>query len=256
MFIKKFLSIIFVLLLSLFCCSCFLNLDNQDGSSSTPPPQANNVDFSNLTYIAYGDSITCGADYTRGYAAMDDPYPELVSNILGLKSHSNLAISGSTLCSNNLNLVCMTDRIVANTTTANIVSVLMGVNDFNRSLPLGNIEDTTNSTVYGSLYLIAEHFKAHYSNSFVFFMTPFKQFYGGKGSYTLNSQNYTLFDVATAIKEVANKYNFPVLDLFEYGQYELEMYNANSDGLHPSQDFFRTYTAPQIAQFIKDNYNK
>ena len=35
---------------------------------------------------------------------------------------------------------------------------------------------------------------------------------------------------------------------------ELEMYNANSDGIHPSQEFVREYTAPQIAEFIKENY--
>ncbi len=36
------------------------------------------ADFSELTYVAIGDSITAGADSTRGYAPMDYPYPELV----------------------------------------------------------------------------------------------------------------------------------------------------------------------------------
>jgi lysophospholipase L1-like esterase len=150
----------------------------------------------------------------------------------------------------------MTDRILAYTEHADIISVLMGVNDFNRDLPLGTIDDFSNTTVYGALNMIASHFKTYYKDSFVFFMTPYKQAWGDKGSYTDNAQGYKLLDVANAVKEVVGNYGYPVLDLFNVGKYELEMYNAGSDGLHPSQEFFENYTAPQIAQFIKDNYKK
>ena len=84
----------------------------------------------------------------------------------------------------------------------------------------------------------------------MFFMTPYKLV----GWSNNNSSGYNLNNVAQAVKEVANKYNIPVLDMFNLGQFELEMYNEDSDGVHPSQEFFKNYTAPQIAQFIKDNY--
>ena len=42
--------------------------------------------------------------------------------------------------------------------------------------------------------------------------------------------------------------------MFELGNYEVEMSLSNSDGLHPSQEFFEEYTAPQIVDFIKNNY--
>lgn len=258
---KKFLSIIGIVLFVVLCASCFItprnenifNSNNGLDNSTTSDSQVE-IDFSDKTYLAFGDSITWGADYSRAYARMDNPYPELVTSELGLKSHVNLAVSGATLCANNLNLVCMTDRIVSYTQSADIVSVLMGVNDFNRSLPLGTIEDCSNTTVYGALNLIAKHFQTYYKNSFVFFMTPYKVAFSGKDSFTENSQGYNLLNVANAIKEVANNYGYPVLDLFNVGKYELEMYNADNDGIHPSQEFIRNYTAPQVAQFIKENY--
>ena len=254
---KKFLSIIGIVLVVVLCSSLFLMFKEDDMPISNDKPNSSNeitIDFSDKTYLAFGDSITWGADYSRAYARMDNPYPELVTSELGLKSHVNLAVSGATLCANTLNLVCMTDRIVSYTQNADIVSVLMGVNDFNRSLPLGTIEDCNNTTVYGALNLIAKHFQTYYANSFVFFMTPYKVAFGGKDSFTENSQGYNLLDVANAVKEVAGNYGYLVLDLFNLGKYELEMYNADNDGIHPSQEFIRNYTAPQIAQFIKDNY--
>ena len=62
-------------------------------------------------------------------------------------------------------------------------------------------------------------------------------------------------DVATVVQEVASRYEIPVLDMYNNGKYELEMYDGNSDGVHPSQEFIREYTAPQIVQFIEENYS-
>ena len=47
-----------------------------------------------------------------------------------------------------------------------------------------------------------------------------------------------------------------VLDMYNYGNFELEMFKDYSDGTHPSEDFYENYSAPQIVQFIKDNYDK
>ena len=55
-------------------------------------------------------------------------------------------------------------------------------------------------------------------------------------------------------KEWSETYNIPVLDMYNNGKYELEMYYPSSDGIHPSQEFIKNYTAPQIAEFIRQNY--
>lgn len=214
----------------------------------------NNDIFTGLTYVAFGDSITFGADYTRNYSPMDYPYPALVAESLELFSVTNKAVSGATLCTNSMNLVCMTDRILAHTEQADIISVMLGVNDYNRSLPLGDIDDKTKDTVYGSLNLIAEHFTTTQEDAFIFFMTPYKCKVGSRTYEDKNDAGYVLEDVANAVKEVASKYNIPVLDMFNEGRYELEMYNYGSDGIHPSQEFIKNYTAPQIEEFIRQNY--
>ena len=71
----------------------------------------------------------------------------------------------------------------------------------------------------------------------------------------INSQGYNLVDVANAIKEVAAIYNIAVLDLLEEGNFESIMYDSDCDGIHPNQKFVLEVMAPQIAQFIKNNYN-
>ena len=228
------------------------NVDSSEESESVDAP--NNEMFEGLTYVAFGDSITYGADYTRNYSQMDFPYPTLVAESLELSSVSNKAISGATLCTNDMNLVCMTNNILAYTEQADIISVMLGVNDYNRSLPLGDIDDKTKDTVYGSLNLIAEHLTTTQEDAFIFFMTPYKCKVGSRTYKDKNDAGYVLEDVSNAVKEVANKYNIPVLDMFNEGQYELEMYNYGSDGIHPSQEFIREYTAPQIAEFIRQNY--
>lgn len=254
---KRVLSIFCIILVcvALFSVSLFLfsspcNNDNNDTSQSLT------IDFSDKTYVAFGDSITFGADYSRGYAQMDNPYSELVASTLGMKSYKNAGISGATLCTNSLNLACISDIVTNTSTSYDVISLLGGVNDFNRDLPLGSYEDNTNVTIFGSLDVIAKYLTTTFSDSFIFFMTPYREYWCGVHCLSQNSQGYNLEDVANAVKQVANKYNIPVLDLFNEGQYELEMYNSDSDGLHPSQEFVKIYTAPQIAQFIKDNYKK
>ncbi len=210
-------------------------------------------EFSNLTFTAFGDSITYGADLIIG-GRVENPYPTLVSNILGLKSYENKGVSGATLCSNNLNLTCMTDVITSYTSETDIIGVLGGVNDFNRELPLGDIDDTGTSTIYGSLHVSMSYLSENYSDAFVFYMTPYKEYFHGVLWSDDNSQGYNLQDVANAIKEVAEIYNIPVLDLLELGGFEDVMYDEDCDGIHPNQNFITNVMAPQIAKFIQDNY--
>ncbi len=205
--------------------------------------------YGELDYIAWGDSITYGIDGTNAGKRMENPYPTLIGENLMLKSYRNKGVSGATFCKNNLGRTNMTENILSCTESADIVSVMLGVNDFAANLPLGSKEDKTNDTVYGSLYLICEHFKTYYSDSFVFFMTPFPY---SKGN-TPNQQGYLLKDVAEAIKYMADKYNYPVLDMFTESEYETEM-TTKGDGLHPSQEYFVIYGAPKMQTFIVTNY--
>lgn len=266
---KRFISscslILVLFLLISFVFSCFNGKDlitdpdqtseSTDSSSDSDnlvpeEPEISSIDFSEMNYIAYGDSITWGLYNSQ---RMEFPYPSLVSTTLGLKSYKNSGVNGATLCSNDKGYFCMTDKILSNTEKADIISVMLGVNDYNRNLPLGTINDTDNTTIYGSLNLIANHFDTYYEDSFVFFMTPYKERFAGGDSFRINSQGYNLMDVSNAIIEVAALHGYPVLDMFNYGRFEIEYKAPESDGVHPSQTFVRDYTTPQIVEFIRKN---
>ena len=212
------------------------------------------TDFSQLTFTAFGDSITYGADLKIS-GRIPTPYPTEVNNILGFKSYSNLGISGATYTANNLGRTCMTDIITSYTSQADIIAVLGGVNDYYAKLPLGNINDNDTSTLYGALHVSMSYLKENYSDSFIFYMTPYKCYFNGILWSDENSLGYTLEDIANAIKEVAAIYDIPVLDLFEYGGFENVMYDQDCDGVHPNQTFVSNVMAPQIADFIRNNYN-
>ena len=211
-----------------------------------------NFRFAQLTYVALGDSITEGANSFDGaVGVVQYPYPALVQINLALKSSVNCGISGSTVASGATSYYPMCQRYV-DMPSGDIVSVMGGVNDYARNVPLGTIDDTNTDTFYGALNTLASGLKQKYPNAFIFFMTPYKY------SWYLspNGNGNTLEQFAIAVKDICNKYDLPCLDMYKLGKFEDEMYDERSDGLHPSQNFFVSYTAPQIAQFIRDNFNK
>lgn len=249
-FFKSFCGVLIFLSIVAVSISCFKGLDNSTSTSienvvnkdSNSAPHV--IDFSEKTYVAFGDSITAERNGVT--------YAQFVREELNLKEYLVCGYSGYTLGYHPLCPAPLSDKIVEFDNSYDIISLMGGVNDWAASTPLGVIDDTTNATVYGALNIIASSLKTRYPNSFIFFMTPYKHI-GWDG---LNGCGYNLSAVATAVKDVATKYDIPVLDMFNLGQFEIEMNTPESDGCHPSKDFIQNYTAPQIAQFIKDNYNK
>ena len=236
------------------------NTLNQSQSQNPSSDKTEIIDFSSLTYFAFGDSITYGSDCSHALAQMENPYPVLVAEELGLKSHTNYGIVASTIAtgvvnSNNYTLPSMYDCVVSAKTGADIVSIMGGVNDYNTNVELGTIEDVSTTTFYGSLNAICKVLKSKYPNAFIFFMTPYKEYpYQQKTCDTKNEKGYVLEDYANAIKDVCSIYDIPVLDMYTYGNFDLEFSASGSDGIHPSQEFVINYTTPQIVRFIKKNY--
>lgn len=256
--ISKLILIFFIIIL---LGGCLASLTNDKTSTSnnddiTETSSINNeIDFTQLSYIAFGDSITYGYNEKVGNA-YENNYPNLVKRTLGLNNVYNYGIPSATLGTNNYGVSCISDNIISFNEEYDIISVMGGINDYTKNVPLGTINDNTNSTIYGALNVICKTLISKYKNSFIFLITPYKCV-TDLGTYKENNQlGYNLVDVTNAIIEVGNKYDLPVLDLFNLGQFELEMYNLNCDGIHPSEQFYINYTAPQIIQFIKENYKK
>ena len=210
------------------------------------------IGFSHLKMNCLGDSITYGYDGARGGAQLPNPYPKLLQNELGLKQVRNYGISGSTLTSVHPDRDPMCIRYAYMNNDADIISVMGGFNDYWLNIELGTIEDENTTTIYGALNTLAKGLKNKYPNAYIFFMTPY---IWGLDSGT-NDIGYSLLYIANAIKQVCYINNIDGLDMYTLGQFELDFVNYNCDKLHPTQWFLDNYTAPQIAQFIIDNYNK
>ena len=246
---KRMLTTLLLCMFILMSFGSISALFEKSASNNDNEETNKKADFTELSYVAFGDSITYGIDGIV-WGRMENPYPSLVADTLNLKSVENKAVSGAVFCTNTLSRTNMTQTILNFKGEADIISLMLGVNDKCVNLPLGDTSSRDNSSIYGSLHLICEYLTTNYSDSFIFVMTPLK--YSGYAS--VNSQGYDLQDVADAIKWVCGKYDIPVLDMFERGNYEVEMYLDESDGLHPSQEFHEKYTAPLIVDYIKNNY--
>ena len=247
-FFKKLASVVlavvatFAVVLPTSGCDFITNLIN-------PAPQA--VDFTQLNYVAFGDSITYGEVVPSGNK-MDMPYPELVAEELQLKAVRNYGVRGATVkvpsvASDKPNIL---SQVLEATSKADIVSVMIGINDFGAGYVLGTAEDTDPSvSVYGAYNYLATLLSEKYPDAFIFFMTPLKPFNWSE----TNSAGYTLIDMSNAIKAVCEKNGFAVLDLNATSEFSPEVDKGCTDGLHPSQRFFEEYMAPQIVEFIKEN---
>ncbi len=265
LYMKTFVIFLLVILAFVGCAGVIASVDNNSSSSANNdgenvieiPSQKVEVDFSKLSYCAFGDSITYGSNlFDSSTYRWETPYPTAVAEELNLASYENKGKSGATLSSNSLGLTSLTDVVTSNKQDFNIISLLAGVNDFNRDLPIGLSTDTSSETIYGALDVIAKHLTETYPNSFIFFMTPLKFVYNDLNFYTENNVGYLLEDVCIAVKIVAQRYNIPVLDLYNESNFSNHFYDAQCDGLHPNQEFIEESLAPQISQFIRVNYNK
>lgn len=242
-------TIIAVLLLVLSLGAVLMfgsSMANRSGGTSSNTQNVSNVDFSEFTYAALGDSITKGG---IGGAVADKPYCVTVGEILNLKGVSNYGVSGSTLCSKTSSYthgyMPMCERYTE-MGAADIVSVMGGTNDFTQGI-IGTINDTSTDTIYGALKALAKGLKEKYPNAFIFFMTPLKSVWG-----TAEKQE----QICYAIKKVCAKFQIPVLDTAEIADFS-KVFNTqgySGDGVHPSQNFYTYTLAPVIADFIKTNY--
>ena len=241
---KKKANSLFIILLSLFTLLGCVSVINKNNTNI--PTNNDNVidvvDFSELTYVAMGDSITHGT-------YLETPYPYLVGDILGIEKVYNYGINSSTIskCNDGRDSLHnpMVLRYMNMNNNADIISVMAGINDWIHFHDFGTIDSEENTTLYGALKIMCQGLKEKYSNSFIFFMTPYD-------SSVEKEREETPKLVGEIIKEVCAIYDIPVLDL--YARNDFIPSKHSSDGLHPNQEFMNTYTAPTIAQFIKDNY--
>ena len=186
--------------------------------------------------IAFGDSITYGSGYHQKLGGI---FGSIASGIC----YNGWTISGATSNSgaivNKLNMLAETET--TNNAEIGLLTMLAGVNDFNTSKPIGTIESTNQSEVYGALHIICSHVINNYPDATFIIATPL---HCNLNKFTNpNSKNdlgFTLLDYCEAIKNICVYYNIPCLDLHSVSGYiphiEWNKTKYTSDGLHPNEN--------------------
>lgn len=226
----------------------------------TPPRSRNRLheypnQLNRYTIAFVGDSVTFGYDDYRNGAQLERPWSKEVSRMLGA-TVVNCGVSSSSLLSidkwtpiawvNKLNLIPI---------KADIVGVMIGINDCYRNYPLGMKGDNTSNTFYGGLYVfykgLKERFRPENNKDIFVIIYPH---YDAKDDF-LNYKD--------AMYYTAQLFSIPVCDLslvvgispYNDTNYEYwAKYNDNDfHSPHPTQIASDLY-AKSIANFIKSHF--
>ena len=118
--------------------------------------------FQGLTASFYGDSLTeVNYHYTKGYHSW-------IKDLVGLSSYNNYGLSGRTISG-------LYDTVNSINDTADVLFIMIGVNDSTFLTPIGQMGDTTEGTVYGEYYRLMNLLKTKYPSKKIVIITPHLQ---------------------------------------------------------------------------------
>lgn len=132
---------------------------------------------------------------------------------------------------------------------ADLVVVFGGTNDFGHGdAPFGVMSDRTVDTFYGALHTLYKGLIEKYPSTPIIVLTPLHRL--GEE----NGRGLTLKQYVQAIREVAEFYSLPVLDLYASAglqpQVPIVRETYMPDGLHPNDAGYKIL-ADKVASFIK-----
>ncbi|HBQ8033919.1 SGNH/GDSL hydrolase family protein [Klebsiella quasipneumoniae] len=145
----------------------------------------------------------------------------LVAEALGC-SFLNHGIGGSKIAKpdSSSTQISMCDDVRINALDTSAAAWICGpwaTNDWAQNIPIGSISDTVNTTVYGALNIIAQKLRARAPTKPILWATPFNGDYdsGRTGAWVDGETNQygRVSDYAAAIRAVALRYGFPLIDL-------------------------------------------
>lgn len=190
-----------------------------------------------------GDSITEGV----GVSSVENTYWKLVGQRTGAEVYG-YGIGGTRIAVNrqpnhdfHVEENYFGARVEKMIPDADVVVVFGGTNDFGHGdAPMGTMKDRTNDTFYGAYHLLMQQLINRYPQAQMIVMTPMHRC--SEEDMPFNEAGIrragVLKDYVEAIREVAEFYSVPVVDLFaESGiQPRMEIHKKMymPDGLHPN----------------------
>jgi lysophospholipase L1-like esterase len=206
--------------------------------------------------IAFGDSITWGLH------SSDNTVNSWTANLMayGDINITNTAISGATWQHQDNKTSSIVDVIQA-TDVTNVRNIIAfgGTNDFAQDLPVGTIDDTDPTTLYGAMNVGIQSIYERNPKVSIYLVTPMWRARINDANSpvdvetTPNSVGLYLRNYVEAVIAIGKKYHLPVLDL--YHELPINQYNSTSllaDGLHPNDDGY-VLLAKKIGKFLNGN---
>ena len=209
------------------------------------------MDLKNKKINFLGDSITEGV----GTACREEIYLNLIKEAEGLAEARNYGISGTRLAVQNGPEdwgPAYSVRYTEMDDDADIVVVFGGTNDFGHgNAPIGSFDDRVNTTYYGACHVLMQGLIEKYPAAVIVFMTPLHRLTEDEPSM---GNGLTLKAYVDIIKEVAQFYSIPVLDLYAMSGIQprvpVQQEKYCPDGLHPNGEGHKLI-ASRLTGFLK-----
>ena len=157
-----------------------------------------------------GDSIT----YGHGTSSPDKRFSDLIAKNEGAVVR-NYGINGTTVAFDPTKAVGQSfcERVSSMDPDADIIVIFGGTNDFcHGSAAIGNMSDREYNTFYGGLHTLFREVVEKYPDSVICMLTPLHR------CEQINVRGEALKQFVQIIREVAEYYSLPLLDLYKtYG---------------------------------------
>lgn len=210
------------------------------------------MDLKNKTILFLGDSITEG----HGTTSAEMRFTDIVAKNLGA-NFINDGIGGTRYArQHNYDPETKYDKDFCMRTESregdlDCIVIFGGTNDYDHGdAPLGEFSDRTNMTFYGALHTVYSTFMQRYPGIPMVVLTPLHR----DNETNPRIGDKPLIDYVNAIREVAEFYSLPVLDLFARSGIQPQVPAIKEkfmpDGLHPN-DAGHEILAHLITNFLK-----
>ena len=173
--------------------------------------------LSDLTICCFGDSTTWG-DNGTGAGGPGISWTSHLGALLDGATVENFGVKGSRLAIKADRDDSFVERLDGIDADADVYVLFGGVNDFSRNVPLGQMGSADTHEFYGALDYLVRGITARSPEARLVVMTPCKT--SGivakdiPGSFEENHLGLTQAPYAAAVREVADRYSLPVIDLY------------------------------------------
>ncbi len=209
-----------------------------------------------------GDSITKGV----GASSPDMVYHAVLKREAGLAEARNYGISATRFAiqtgtperpkDDDVDVKSFSERFHTMDDDADLVVVFGGTNDYGHGdAPLGGFSDRTPYTFYGACHYLFSGLIKKYLGKPIVIMTPLHRTGETLNNAGCKGKGYgTLREYVDIIREVAEYYSLPVLDLYATSGLQPEIPEIKEkylpDGLHPSDEGY-AIIADKLKKFLE-----